>query len=57
MNKDNTIKIDDNSANQSELALRRGKIMSLRPNKIGISRLPNPPISMGIIIKKIMNRP
>lgn len=36
--------------------LRRGKAKSGRPTSIGISRLPKPPIRIGMTVKKIIIR-
>ena len=38
-------------------AFNRGKIRSDDPNIIGNKILPNPPINIGIIIKKVINKP
>lgn len=50
MNKESTI-------NQRLKAFKRGNIISEEQSIKGISKLPNPPISNGIIIKKIINIP
>jgi hypothetical protein len=43
--------------NQMLQAFNRGKIRSEDPNIIGNKILPNPPINIGMIIKKIMKTP
>lgn len=47
----------DDKNNQIDPAFNRGKIRSDDPNIIGNKILPNPPINIGMIMKKIMNRP
>ena len=42
---------------QNESMLRKGKAMSRAPICRGISRLPKPPIMMGVIAQKIMISP
>lgn len=39
---------------QNLMLFMRGKAMSGAPNKIGVIQLPNPPIIIGITIKKII---
>lgn len=41
---------------QNLILLSRGKIISGIPNIIGYSQLPNPPIIIGITIKKIISK-
>lgn len=41
---------------QNLILLRRGKAISGAPNIRGISQFPNPPIKIGITIKKIMTK-
>ena len=48
---------NDNMNNQIEQAFNRAKIRSDDPNIMGNNILPNPPINMGMMKKKIMNRP
>ena len=43
--------------NQMLQAFNRGKMRSDDPSIIGNRILPNPPINIGMIMKKIMNRP
>ena len=43
--------------NQIEEAFNRRKIRSDDPNIIGNNILPNPPINIGIMKKKVMNKP
>jgi hypothetical protein len=40
--------------NQNEILFKRGKAISGAPNIIGTNQLPNPPIKIGITIKKII---
>ena len=42
--------------NQKLILLRRGKAISGAPNIRGISQFPNPPIKIGITIKKIITK-
>jgi len=55
-----SIKVDINSIikeggnNQKLILFRRGKAMSGAPIKIGTNQLPNPPIKIGITMKKII---
>ena len=44
-------------SSQNEMLFIRGKAMSGAPIMIGTNQLPNPPISAGITMKKIMIRP
>lgn len=48
--------IKEGGRSQNLKLLRRGKIMSGAPNIKGISQLANPPIIIGIIIKKIIKK-
>lgn len=57
MTKDSIIKMSENIESQRDSRLSLGNIMSLHPIKMGIKQLPNPPIRMGIIIKKIISSP
>jgi hypothetical protein len=41
-------------SNQKERLFMRGKAISATPNIKGISQLPNPPMEIGITIKKII---
>ena len=41
---------------QNLILLSRGKAISGAPNIKGISQFPNPPIKMGITIKKIITK-
>jgi hypothetical protein len=49
-------KIKEGISNQKETLFIRGKAISATPNIRGISQLPNPPIEMGITMKKIMTK-
>jgi len=49
----NNIKIEGGS-NQNLILFIRGKAISGAPNIIGINQFPNPPIKIGITIKKII---
>lgn len=51
------IRDSDRMNSQIEQAFNRGKIRSDEPNIMGSRTLPNPPISIGIMKKKIMNKP
>jgi hypothetical protein len=42
--------------NQKLILFSRGNAMSGAPNISGISQFPNPPIKIGITIKKIMTK-
>jgi hypothetical protein len=44
------------SKNQNLMLFKRGKAMSGAPNINGTSQFPNPPIRMGITIKKIITK-
>jgi hypothetical protein len=44
----------EGTRSQKERLFMRGKAMSATPNIRGISQLPNPPIEIGITIKKII---
>jgi len=44
----------DGGSNQNLMLLSRGNAMSILPSIIGTSQFPNPPIIMGITIKKII---
>jgi hypothetical protein len=46
----------DGINNQNERLFIRGKAISATPSISGISQLPNPPIEIGITIKKIMTK-
>jgi len=45
-----------NGSNQNLKLLRRGKHISCAPNIRGKRRLPNPPIKIGITMKKIIKK-
>jgi hypothetical protein len=47
-------RVKDGIRSQKERLFKRGKAISATPSIRGISQLPNPPIEMGITIKKIM---
>jgi hypothetical protein len=47
-------KHSDGGSNQKLMLLRRGNAISGLPIMIGTSQLPNPPIKIGITIKKII---
>lgn len=51
---DLTSKIKEGGSNQNLRLFSRGKAMSGAPNIRGRSQLPNPPINMGITMKKII---
>lgn len=51
---DETHRISDGGINQKLKLFIRGNAMSGAPNIRGISQFPNPPIQMGITIKKII---
>lgn len=44
----------EGTSNQKDRLFIRGNTMSTQPSIKGISQFPNPPIAMGITIKKIM---
>lgn len=47
-------KVKDGKRSQKERLFIRGKAISATPSIRGISQFPNPPIEIGITIKKIM---
>jgi hypothetical protein len=47
----------DQGKNQKLKLFKRGKAISGAPIKIGTNQFPNPPIKIGITIKKIMIKP
>ena len=49
--------VNDAGSSQNEMLFMRGNAMSGAPIMIGTNQLPNPPISAGITMKKIMIRP
>lgn len=49
-------RVNDGGNNQNLMLFIRGKAMSGAPNIKGTSQFPNPPIIMGITIKKIMTK-
>jgi hypothetical protein len=49
-------KQSDGGNNQKLTLLRRGKAISGLPIKIGTNQFPNPPIKIGITIKKIIKK-
>lgn len=51
---DNNKKRNDGINNQKERLFIRGKAISATPSIRGINQLPNPPIEIGITIKKII---
>lgn len=56
MDKDPNIKIPLNGSSQNLKLLRRGKHISWAFIRIGNSKLPNPPIRIGITMKKIIRK-
>jgi hypothetical protein len=46
--------IRDGGSNQNLILFNRGNDISGHPIIIGISQFPNPPITIGIVIKKII---
>jgi hypothetical protein len=46
--------VRDGSINQNLMLFSRGKAISGEPNINGMSQFPNPPISTGMTIKKII---
>jgi len=52
--RETTIKAPLKGRNQNLILFSRGKHISCDPNRRGNSRLPNPPIRMGITMKKII---
>jgi hypothetical protein len=44
----------DGGNNQNLMLLSRGNAMSMLPSIIGTSQFPNPPIMIGMTMKKIM---
>lgn len=48
--------ISDGGSNQKLILFIRGKAMSGAPIIIGINQFPNPPIMIGITIKKIITK-
>ena len=53
-NLDITRKVNDGGSNQNLILFIRGKAMSGLPSIKGTNQLPNPPIIIGITIKKII---
>lgn len=51
---DNNSKIKEGNNNQKDKLFKRGNAISAVPNIKGISQLPNPPMEIGITIKKII---
>jgi len=57
-----SIKLESNNKNkeggnnQKLMLFKRGKAISGAPNIIGTNQLPNPPIRIGITIKKIITK-
>ena len=51
---DNIINIIAGGSNQNLILFIRGNAISAAPNIRGTSQLPNPPIRIGITIKKII---
>jgi len=47
-------RIKAGTKNQNLILFKRGKAISGAPNMSGTNQLPNPPIRIGITIKKIM---
>jgi len=54
-NVDVKIRISDGINNQKLILFKRGKAISGAPRRIGTNQFPNPPIKIGITIKKIIN--
>jgi len=54
--KEPNIKIALKGSNQKLRLFSRGKHISCAPSKRGKSKLPNPPIKIGITIKKIIKK-
>jgi len=48
--------VNDGGSNQNLMLFIRGKAMSCAPIIIGTSQLPNPPIMIGITMKKIITK-
>lgn len=48
--------LSDGGSSQNLILFIRGKAISGAPNIKGTNQLPNPPITMGITIKKIMTK-
>jgi hypothetical protein len=57
MNKDVSNSVNEAGSSQNEILFMRGNAMSGAPIISGTIQLPNPPISAGITMKKIMMRP
>jgi len=53
---DNKSNLKEGISSQNDKLFIRGNTISATPNINGISQLPNPPIEMGIVIKKIMTK-
>jgi len=51
---DNNNKNNDGGNNQKLILFKRGNAISGAPNIIGTNQLPNPPINIGITMKKII---
>lgn len=54
MKADNSSKDRDGGSNQKLILFNRGNAMSGAPIMIGTSQFPNPPIMIGITMKKII---
>lgn len=46
----------EGGSNQKLMLFSRGNAMSMAPNMIGTNQLPNPPIIIGMTIKKIITK-
>jgi hypothetical protein len=57
MNMEMTSKVNEAGNSQNEMLFMRGKAMSGAPIIRGTNQLPNPPMSAGMIVKKIMIKP
>lgn len=49
-------RLNEGTISQKDRLFIRGKAISATPNISGINQLPNPPIEMGIVIKKIITK-
>ena len=56
-NMDRTNRRSETTSSQNEMLFMRGKAMSGAPIMIGTNQLPKPPISAGMMTKKIMTSP
>jgi hypothetical protein len=54
VNEDISRRDNEGGSNQNLILFRRGNAMSILPSIIGTSQFPNPPIMIGITIKKII---